>query len=292
VVAPLVAFLAAQRPSRRDVGWAAGLVLFVVWLSAGPADSFGLMERAWLVVLTGSLAIVVMSGRPKGFVAAALTAVAGAAATAATLMALTGVSWGELVWLAERHYGTQARLLIGQLSSLSAASGAPGAGGGTLLGTLEDSIMLGVRLVSGLFPGLVLLQSLAALALARALYHRIAQQPRGEPLGTLAGFRFNDHLIWGVAISLLVLVLPRLGWLNALGGNLLVFFSGLYVVRGCAVLMAVAAAGGFGGPLAALLVVFVTLFLMPVAALAALALGLTDTLMDWRRRLARAVQKP
>lgn len=292
MVAPLVAFLAAQRPSRRDVVWAAGLMLFVVWLSAGPADSFDLMERAWLVLLTGSLAIVVTSGRPKGFVAAALTAVAGAAATAATLMALTGVSWGELVWLAERHYGTQARLLIGQLSNLSAASGSAGAGGGTLLGTLEDSIMLGVRLVSGLFPGLVLLQSLAALALAWALYHRIAQQPRGEPLGTLAGFRFNDHLIWGVAISLFVLVLPRLGWLNALGGNLLVFFSGLYVVRGCAVLMAVAAAGGFGGPLAALLVVFVTLFLMPVAALAALALGLTDTLMDWRRRLARAVQKP
>jgi hypothetical protein len=31
---------------------------------------------------------------------------------------------------------------------------------------------------------------------------------------------------------------------------------------------------------------------MPIAALAALALGLTDTLMDWRQRLARAVQKP
>jgi hypothetical protein len=291
VVAPLVAYLAAQRPSRRDVVWTAGLVLFVVWLSAGPADSFEELERAWLVLLTGSLAIVVMSGRPTGFVPAALAAVAGAGAGAAVLMALVGVSWGELVWLAQRHYGTQARLLIGQLSALSAASGAAG-GSGTLLGTMEDSIMVGVRLVSGLFPGLVLLQSLAALALAWALYHRIAQQPRGEPLGTLALFRFNDHLIWGVAISLLVLVLPRLGWLNALGGNLLVFFSGLYVVRGCAVLMAAAAAGGFGGPLAALLVVFITLFLMPVAALTALALGLTDTLVDWRRRLARAAPKP
>jgi hypothetical protein len=291
VVAPLVAYLAAQRPSRRDVVWTAGLVLFVVWLSAGPADSFEELERAWLVLLTGSLAIVVMSGRPTGFVPAALAAVAGAGAAAAVLMALVGVSWGELVWLAQRHYGTQARLLIGQLSGLSAASGAAG-GSGTLLGTMEDSIMVGVRLVSGLFPGLVLLQSLAALALAWALYHRIAQQPRGEPLGTLALFRFNDHLIWGVAISLLVLVLPRLGWLNALGGNLLVFFSGLYVVRGCAVLMAAAVAGGFGGPLAALLVVFITLFLMPVAALTALALGLTDTLVDWRRRLARAAPKP
>jgi len=56
--------------------------------------------------------------------------------------------------------------------------------------------------------------------------------------------------------------------------------------------MAAAAAGGFGGPLVALLVVFVTLFLMRVAALTALALGLTDTLVDWRRRLARAAPKP
>jgi hypothetical protein len=91
--------------------------------------------------------------------------------------------------------------------------------------------------------------------------------------------------------SLLVLLLPRLGWINAVGGNLLVFFSGLYLMRGFAVLAAVAAAGGIGGPLTALLVVFVTLFLLPVAALAALALGLTDTLVDWRGRLARAIQK-
>jgi hypothetical protein len=289
VAAPLAAYLAAQRPSRRDLAWAAGLALAVVWLSAGPADSFDQLERAWLVLLTGSLAIVLSSGRARGFVPTALTAVTGAAAAAAILMPLVGVSWGELVWLAERHYGAQARLLIGQLSDLGSAGGAGGAA--TLAGALEDSILFGVRLVSGLFPGLVLLQSFAALALAWALYHRIARQPLGEPLGRLAGFRFNDHLIWGVAISLLVLVLPRLGWLNALGGNLLVFFSGLYVVRGCAVLVAVAAAGGFGGPLAALLVAVVTLFLMPVAALAALALGLTDTLMDWRHRLARAVQK-
>jgi hypothetical protein len=149
-----------------------------------------------------------------------------------------------------------------------------------------------VRIVSNLFPGLVLLQSFAALALAWALYHRVAQRPQGEPLGALAAFRFNDHLIWGVAGSLLVLVVPRLGWVNAVGGNMLVFFSGLYMVRGVAVLSAAAAAGIIGGPIAILAATIVTLFLMPVAALAALALGLTDTLMDWRRRLARALHKP
>jgi hypothetical protein len=260
------------------------LVALVVALSAGPADSFDQLERAWLVLLTASLGIVLASGRQRGFVASSLAAVVGAAAAAAVLAALTQLSWGKMIWLAERHYALQVSWLLGQLAQ------APGAG--DLQATLESSLAVGVRLVSHLFPGLVLLQSFAALALAWALYHRFAQRPAGEPLGALAAFRFNDHLIWGVAGSLLVLVLPRLGWINALGGNLLVFFSGLYVVRGVAVLSAAAAAGIIGGPFAILFATFVTLFLMPVAALAALALGLTDTLMDWRQRLARAVQKP
>ena len=49
-----------------------------------------------------------------------------------------------------------------------------------------------------------------------------------------------------------------------------------------------AAAVGFTGLLASLVVLLVTAFLMPVVALAALALGLSDTLVDWRLRLARA----
>jgi hypothetical protein len=283
VVAPLAALLGVQRPTRRDAVTAAVLVALVAVLCAGPADSFVQLERAWLVLLTASLAVVLVSGRRGSFVAASLAAVAGAGGAAVVLATFTQLSWGKLVWLAERHYGLQVSWLLARLAE------APG--GSDLLTSLQGSLTLGVRIVSTLFPGLLLLQSFAALALAWALYHRVARRPQGEPLGALAAFRFNDHLIWGVAGSLFVLVLPRLGWINALGGNLLVFFSGLYVVRGVAVLSAAAAAGVIGGPIAIVAATFVTLFLMPVAALAALALGLTDTLMDWRRRLARAGQR-
>jgi hypothetical protein len=283
VAAPLAALLGVQRPTGRDAAWAAGLVALVVFLCAGPADSFDQLERAWLVLLTASLAIVLAAGGTGRFVTSSLTAVGGAGGAALVLASVTQLSWGKVVWIAERHYGLQVSWLLHRLAL------APG--GADLQTSLESSLALGVRIVSSLFPGLVLLQSFAALALAWALYHRLAQRPQGEPVGTLAAFRFNDHLIWGVAGSLLVLVLPRLGWINALGGNLLVFFSGLYVVRGVAVLSAAAAAGIIGGPFAILAATFLTLFLMPVAALAALALGLTDTLMDWRQRLARAVQK-
>ncbi len=284
VLAPLAALLGVQRPTRRDAATAAVLLALVVYLCAGPADSFDQLERAWLVLLTASLAVVLASGRISGFVAASLAAVAGAGGAAVVLATMTRLSWGKVVWLAERHYGLQVSWLVSRLSAVPGRS--------DLLTSLESSMTLGVRIVSALFPGLVLLQSFAALALAWALYHRVAQRPQGEALGALAAFRFNDHLIWGVAGSLLVLVLPRLGWVSALGGNLLVFFSGLYMVRGVAVLWAAAAAGVIGGPIAIVTATVVTLFLMPVAALAALALGLTDTLVDWRQRLARALQKP
>jgi len=284
VVAPLAALMGAQRPTRRDAATAVVLILLVAVICSGPADSFDQLERAWLVLLTASLAVVLVSGRLGSFVTASLAAVAGAGGTAIVLAALTRLSWGKLIWLAERHYGLQVSWLLARLADTPGVSGLPA--------SLQSSLMLVVQIVSALFPGLLLLQSFAALALAWALYHRVAQRPQGEPLGALAAFRFNDHLIWGVAGSLVVLVLPRLGWLNALGGNLLVFFSGLYVVRGVAVLSAAAAAGVIGGPIAIVAATFVALFLTPVAALAALALGLTDTLMDWRERLARAVQRP
>jgi hypothetical protein len=291
VAAPLAVYLGVLRSARRDAWYAALLVFVVVMVAAaGPADGFAHLEQAWVVLLTGSLAAVLVSGRTHRFVAAAIATVTWAGGAAAILLVATGRSWGQLVWLAERHYGFLARLMLGRLADVAAGSGTPG--GTDLVAALEGSVTLGVRLVSSLFPGLVLLQSLAALALAWALYHRLARHPRGEPLGRLAAFRFNDHLIWGVAISLVAMVLPRLGWISSLGGSLLVFFGGLYVMRGVAVLSAVAIAGGIGGPLVAVLVVFVTVFLLPIAALAALALGLTDTVVDWRGRLARAAQKP
>jgi len=292
VVAPLALLLGAQRPTRRDAATAVVLAVAVVWVSLGPADGFAQLVRAWMVLLTASLAIVVASGRASGFMSTALTAVSGAFGAAFVLALITRLSWGKVVWMAERYYGAIASSLIQTVAAALPAGATPAAGGPDLVATFQTSLLAIVRLVSSLFPGLVLLQSFAALALAWALYHRLGQRPQGEPLGTLASFRFNDHLIWGVAGSLLVLVVPRLGWINALGGNLLVFFSGLYIVRGVAVLSAAAAAGVIGGPIAILAATFLTLFLMPVAALGALALGLTDTLMDWRRRLARAVPKP
>jgi len=264
------------------VAYAAVIALLAVFLCLGPADKFEQLERAWVVLLTGSVAIVLIATRARGYAASSLLAVAGAGGAAGVLMVVTRLTWGKVAGLVEHHYFLLARTLVDLIAPV----------GNPARESINDSLLGGIRMLSGFLPGLVLLQSLAALALAWALYHRLAREPRSEPLGPLAGFRFNDHLIWGVALSLVVVLLPRLGGARALGGNLLLFFGGIYLVRGVAVLAAVAAATGFTGLLAYVIVLLVTVFLMPVVALTALALGLTDTLVDWRLRLARAVHKP
>jgi hypothetical protein len=282
VAAPLAVYLALQRPARRDLVWAAVCALLALLLCLGPADDFEQLERAWVVLLTAGVAIVLIATRARRYAAASLLAVAGAGGAAGVLMVMTGLTWGKVAGLVEHHYFLLARTLVDLVAPV----------GNPAREMINDSVIAGIRMLSGFLPGLVLLQSLAALGLAWALYHRIAREPRSEPLGQLTVFRFNDHLIWGVALSLAVVLLPRLGWARALGGNLLLFFGGLYMVRGVAVLAAVAAATGFTGLLAYIVVLLVTVFLLPVVALMALALGLTDTLVDWRTRLARAVHKP
>ncbi len=280
-MAPLAAYLALQRPSRRDAAVALALAAFLVWLLAGTGDDFQQLERAWVVLLTGSLVVVLAVGRWRGCVATTLAAMAGAGAAAVALGAATGLGAAKLAGLAQQHYFLQTRQLLDLVAPV----------GSSLRETAQQSFQAGISVLGRFLPGIVLLQSLAAMALAWALYQRLAREPQGEPLPPLAAFRFNDHLIWGVALSLLAIVLPWLGWARAAGGNLLLFFGGLYLVRGVAVLAAIAIAAGFTGLGASVLAVVGAALLWWLLAPAALLLGLTDTLVDWRLRLARAAPK-
>lgn len=280
-----------QRPGRRETVVALALLGYVAWSVAGGADGFARFENACVFLLAGG-AVVALALRPPattGLVSAGLVAVATAGATGVLLVAATPFSWGELRWLAERHFGAQARLLVSALTTAAAGTGS-GQDTASLLAALEASALATTRAVAAMLPALVLLQSVAALAAAWALYRRVARDPEGTPLPALREFRFSDHLIWGVVAALVALVIPGISALRAVGLNLAVFFGGLYVARGMGVLAALAAVGGFGGPLAVLFVLLVTLFLLPLAAFAALAMGVTDTWVDWRK-LARSAKK-
>ena len=284
VAVPLAVYLLAQRPARRDVVVGAIVGALACALLALPADPFASLERAWAALLAGALTVVLLQRPGRPFVPTALAALGLAAGAAALLVLVTPLSWGEVAWRVSRHFGYQTRLILGQMA---VAADAAGGGASPLVATLERSVEAGVRLASAVFPALLLLQSFAALALGWTLYQRLARSPLGVPVGRLRAFRFDDNLIWGVVLALIALLLPRLAGVGSLGGNLAVFFGGIYILRGFAVAAALAATAGIDGVLAAAGATLVLVFLAPVAAMAALALGLTDTWVDYRRRFER-----
>jgi hypothetical protein len=131
-----------------------------------------------------------------------------------------------------------------------------------------------------LFPALLALETLAALGLAWALYHRVGRARIGAPLASLREFRFNDHFIWGLVGGLALLVVPGLGPVRALGANLLVFFGALYGLRGAGVALFFLAPGR----VMTVVMVGVSVLFAGAAGVIFVGLGLGDTWLDWRRR--------
>ncbi len=133
---------------------------------------------------------------------------------------------------------------------------------------------------SVLFPALLALESLAALGLAWALYHRVGRARIGAPLARLREFRFDDQFIWGLVIGLLLLVVPGLGPLRGLGANLLLFFGALFGLRGAGVALFYLAPGR----VMTVVLVSVSVLFAGAAGVIFVGLGLGDTWRDWRRR--------
>lgn len=288
VAAPLGLVLLFLRPSRGEALLAIGLLALTAWSIAGDTTGFARIEGAWVCLLAGGT-VVALAARPPGegsMIGSGLLAVGTAAAAAAVLLLVTSFSLPELRWLAERHYGLQARMVLETLQQMAGSA----EGGADLVASAETSLNSLVQVVSVLLPALVLLQSVAALAAAWALYRWVARHPEGGPLPALREFRFSDHLIWGVVLALVALVLPGAQALRLFGGNLAAFFGGLYVVRGLGIVAALAAGAGVGGPIAAVMAAVVTIFLLPIVMFGALALGVTDTWIDWRKLALKAKQ--
>jgi hypothetical protein len=128
-------------------------------------------------------------------------------------------------------------------------------------------------------PALVALESLLALTLAWVIYQRIAPAEIGPRLGALKEFRFNDQLIWGLAVGATIFFLPVFADGKDAGLNLLVFFGALYLVRGVGVLSFITRSRW-----AATLLIVITIFAPLMLGALALGVGVGDTWMDWRTR--------
>jgi len=131
-----------------------------------------------------------------------------------------------------------------------------------------------------LYPSLLALESLAVLALAWALFHRVSRARMGPPLAPLREFRFNDQLVWGLVLGITAVAVPTLAAFRGAGLNLLVFFGALYALRGLGVLTWFFAPGR----LMVALTIGLAIFMWPLLGVFALGIGLGDTWLDWRSR--------
>ncbi|MEO5902571.1 MAG: hypothetical protein ABIQ55_01010 [Gemmatimonadaceae bacterium] len=278
------------------VGWLRGgrLALAVIWIAiaavlltsfGGPAGSpYDWMARGWAMLLAASFGLVSVVIVNEAFFSRALSALA---ISMALGFGIVLVSRGGLDKVTSTMSTELTRRVTDSNAKLRDAARQPEwkamFGQSPALQRLsEDSeaqLLAIPKWSTMLVPALLAFESLAALALGWSLYHRMSEVAIGAPLGKLRDFRFNDQLVWGVAVGASIFLLKAFADGKAAGLNLLVFFGFLYVLRGMGILAWMTR----GAALKAMLVV-AAIFAWPIMAVLALIIGLGDTWLDWRSR--------
>ncbi|MDP9279353.1 MAG: YybS family protein [Gemmatimonadota bacterium] len=281
------------------IGWRSGsrAALALIWLGlavwmllqpAGPpGTAYDQMARAWAIVLSASFGLLSLLSSATPFFVRALASVGVTLAVALTIALSSPSGIARFQHAGGEEFMRRTAVTLGrfqekwdteQWKNLTARA--------PLLQAADDWTVdierdLPKRTIP-LIPALLALESLAALGLAWGVYHRLSQVRIGPALGPLTEFRFNDQLIWALAVGLTLSLLPAFSDGRNAGFNLLLFFGALYAVRGLGVLAWISK-GRY--------VFIIVLSLIPQGVLLlgvlALALGLGDTWLDLRRR-ARA----
>lgn len=292
------------------VGWWAGgrLLLAAVWVGLAVAiaiqaptanDAFHNLARGWTLVLAGAFGLVSLFGARRPFFARSLIALSVSLALALIMSWIGPVSGGHMTRavrdeLARRNAEWMGTLngFIGQyprewndlIARIPQIADLP-AETEKQLGVLADT-------GGGIFPSLLALESVIALAIAWSLYHRLARTRLGPPLAQLREFRFNDQFVWGLIAGLAIVFLPMLSPARLVGRNLLVFFSALYAMRGLGVLsfflapgaLAITGTVGFMMLLIPPVLTAIATIGFFILGITAFGLGLGDTWADWRNR--------
>ncbi|CAN5701836.1 hypothetical protein BH23GEM1_BH23GEM1_01310 [soil metagenome] len=274
------------------VGWIRGgpALTAAVWLGAAvlllfrpgaPGDAYFWLERGWILLVAGVFGLAAVLGADRPFfgralatvLAALVIAIAGLGASTGAFERVRLIISGELV---TRNQATLEAFDRGTDEIVGAASNSEAFA--QSLQQMKERLALAPQVSGVLFPALLALQKLAALALGWAMFQRLSRVRIGPPLAPLRQFRFNDQLVWVLAVGLVILLLPAFAEARSVGLNLVVFFAMLYFVRGLGVLAWVTKGGVF-------VVLAVLLSLFPPALG---AIGLSDTWLDWRSRAKAA----
>ncbi|WP_461412567.1 YybS family protein [Gemmatimonas sp.] len=252
------------------VGWWAGgrLVLGLVWGVAAawvvwkvplPLSGYGAFLRGWAVTVGAAFGLVCLVAAAKPFLTRALAAVALAGVVTAGGFSVRATGGQRAFDAAALMFSQEYQQRLGaSLSVWHARTASPSwrAFAARFPDTVEraermEAVLLaladpqpasaavgGIRLAPlvRLAPALLALESLMALALGWAAYHRLARARIGPPLAALRDLRFNDQWVWGLIVGITVLLLPTLVEWRTAGLNLVAFFGTLYALRGAGVL--------------------------------------------------------
>lgn len=289
LVGPAIAVCALVSWVQGGKAWlAVTWLLLSGWMLLRPLDGaspFEYMARGWAILLVAAFGVVCAVGGRKLFLSRALSAVGA-----------TFVFAGAVLLVAEVSPTRVQRTLSAELDRRAAPWNAQWQAttqtpewqqfveaNPRFTAFLEQGLASWNELPDmtvALYPALLALESLAALALAWGLFHRISRSRLGPPLGRLRDFKFGDQLVWGFLVGVVLIVIPSLEGLRELGLNLVTFFGALYILRGLGVLSYFIAARR----LAMAMLVALAVIFPPMVGILSLGIGLGDTWIDWRGR--------
>jgi hypothetical protein len=293
--------------------WVLLAIVMVAWQRPPTVASYGLLERGWAfeshtayaplvrgwtLILAASFGLVSIFSPALGFISRALSTLAVAAGLGFILVLVSPGGPTRISGAMSTEYSRRVDESMTQLrnaAAMASPKGAPAEDADRWNEMVEQQTLDIAHTSEPLVPAFLALESLAALALAGSLYHRLSSTPIGPELSRLREFRFNDQLVWGVAVGASIAIVPAFAEAKNAGYNLLVFFGALYVLRGLGILgwisngnvirlfLAVGVWTLIVGVIAYKLGFLIALG-APLVALA-FSLGLGDTWVDWRRLL-------
>jgi hypothetical protein len=298
LIAPIMAACAVAAWWRGGrLSFALVWLVLAAWILSGPiraVGSFAMLERAWCVLLAASFGVTHVVMPRHRFLPRALAAIAATTMISVVILMLSGGGSFE-----QLHTTLVSEIDLRLTASIDMVSEAMRSAQWQRLAQsspafarlAEDSaqqLQQFANVARNIYVAVLAIESLAALAVTWALFHRVSRARIGAPLAPLREFRFSDQLVWGLVVSIVVLVLPTFTGLRAAGLNLLIFFGVLYALRGLGVLTWYFAAHRIGFAL----VMVVAVLALPLTSLFSLGVGLGDTWLDWRARPRAATRPP
>lgn len=264
---------------------AVAAALTPLWLPGAP---YGSLVYGWTLLLCAAFGAASLLTPSEGFFVRALSAVGIAVVGAFVMASVTPGGSANVREIMASEYGRRTEATIGWFDRMTrtpdwrqAAEKNPQLD--AMAATNETALRRLPELAARLLPAFVALESMAALALAWVIYNRLGSAAAGPALGSLKDFRFNDQLIWGLAVGATIFFLPVFHDGKSAGLNLLVFFGALYLLRGVGVLSCVTRGKWVGT-----LLIVLTIFAPALLGALALGVGVGDTWMDWRTRAQSA----